>query len=158
MNSYMQGKWAWIEGSHGLRSLLLENIHDADLASNIGGQTMTLGALCREMGETEYSYIQSLKTFQQDLSYRNTDATLESSVAHLTTWYTSLDEELKTTVAAFSDEDFKKNVARSSTFSASIDMQLDIYLQALLIFFGKLTVYLRAMNKPLSPSIKEYIG
>ena len=35
---------------------------------------MTLGALCREMGEIEHSYIQSLKTFQQDWSYRNMEA------------------------------------------------------------------------------------
>ena len=39
-----------------------------------------------------------------------------------------------------------------------IYMQLDIYLQALLIFFGKVTIYMKAMNKALPPSVKEYIG
>ena len=68
MNRYMLEKWPWIEGTHGMRSQLLDSLSDADLAFSPGGQNMTLGALCREMGEVEYSYIQSLKTFRQDWS------------------------------------------------------------------------------------------
>jgi hypothetical protein len=39
-----------------------------------------------------------------------------------------------------------------------VEMQLDVYLQALLIFFGKATVYLKAMNKEAPKQIEEYIG
>ena len=157
MNRYMQEKWPWIEGTHGMRSQLIDVLSDADLSFSPGGQNMTLGALLREMGETEYSYIQSLKTFKQDWSYHNTEVGLESSITRLKAWYSALDEEMKATVSDLSDEDLTKTIDRGG-FSMPVDLQLDVYLQALLIFFGKATVYLKAMNKPLPQPIQEYIG
>lgn len=157
MNRYMQEKWSWIEGTQGMLSQLLDILSDADLSFNPGGQNMTLGALLREMGETEYSYIQSLKTLKQDWSYHNTEAGLESSVSHLKTWYQTLDEELKVTVSNLSDEDLTKTVDRGG-FSMPVDWQLDVYLQAMLIFFGKATIYLKAMNKSLTQPMQDYIG
>jgi len=71
---------------------------------------MTLGALCREVGEIEHSYIQSLKTFKQDWSYHNTEAGLESDVNRLKAWYQTLDDEMKATVSALADEDLTKTI------------------------------------------------
>ncbi|MCA9885453.1 MAG: hypothetical protein KC708_20890 [Anaerolineae bacterium] len=158
MNHYMQEKWSWIEGSHAMRIILLDTLNDADLAFNPGGQAMTLGALCREMGEIEYSYIWSLKTFKQDWSYRNTQAQLDTRIAKLKAWYQELDEQLKAVVSAFSDEDLKKSVERYVDNQVPIEMQLDIYLQAVLIFLGKVTIYLKAMNKALPDVVSQYIG
>jgi len=109
------------------------------------------------MGEVEYSYIQSLKTFRQDWSYHNGEAGLESSVARLKAWFQTLDDELKATVDAFSDEDLQKTIDRGG-FSTPVELQLDVYLQALLIFLGKATVYFKAMNKALPQNFQEYIG
>jgi len=39
-----------------------------------------------------------------------------------------------------------------------VELQLDVYLQALLIFLGKATVYFKAMNKALPQYFQEYIG
>jgi hypothetical protein len=156
MNKFMQEKWSWIEGTHGLRTQMLDVLSDTDLAFNPGGQNMTLGALCRELGEIEYSYLQSLKTFKQDWSYRNTTAGLDSSVAKLKAWYQTMDDDMKATVSAFSDEDLKKIIDRG--FQAPVDVQLEIYLQALLIFFGKAMIYLRAMNKAVPKNMQEWIG
>jgi hypothetical protein len=39
-----------------------------------------------------------------------------------------------------------------------VDLQLDIYLQALLIFFGKAAVFLKATSKPLPKTMQDYIG
>ena len=157
MNRYMQEKWPWIEGTHALRVQLLDILSDTDLAFSPGGQNMTLGALCREMGEIEHSYEQSLKTFQQDWSYHNEEAGLESSVARLKAWFQTLDDELKATVDAFSDEDLQKTIDRGG-FAMPVELQLDVYLQALLIFLGKATVYFKAMNKALPQNFQEYIG
>ena len=157
MNRYMQEKWPWIEGTHGMCSQLLDTMSDTDLTFNPGGQNITLGALCREIGEIEHSYIQSLKTFKQDWSYRNTEVGLESSVTRLNAWFQTLDEEMKATVSALSDEDLNKTVDRNG-FAMPVELQLDVYLQALLIFFGKASVYFKAMNKALPQSIQEYIG
>ena len=157
MNRYMQEKWPWIEGTHAMRSQLLDILSDADLAFNPGGQNITLGALCREMGDTEHSYIQSLKTFKQNWSYHNTEAGLESSVSRLKAWYQTLDDQMKAAVSDLSDEDLTKTIDRGG-YATPVDLQLDIYLQALLIFFGKATIYLKAMNKPYPQQILEYIG
>lgn len=157
MHSSLGVKWSWIEGSHGMRAELLGTLTDADLAFSPGGENPTLGALFREIGETEHAYIQSFKTFSLDLSYRSTEAGLEESVAQLAAWYATLDDELKAVVAAFSDEDVAKTIDRSG-YATPIDFQLDVYLQALLIFFGKATVYLKAMSKPLTATFREYIG
>ena len=158
MNRLLQEKWPWIEGSHGMRTQLLDVLTDADLAFSPGGQNVTLGALIREMAETEYSYIQSLKTLKQDWSSSNTDADLETSLARIKDRYQTLDDEMKATISAFSDEDVTKTVDRGGGFSMPLDLQLDVYLQALLIFFGKATVYLRAMNKDYPAQIQEWIG
>ncbi|MBC7869689.1 MAG: hypothetical protein H7Y09_02525 [Chitinophagaceae bacterium] len=157
MNRYMELKWSWIDGSHGLRTTLMDTLTDADLAFNPGGQNMTLGALCREMGEIEHAYLESLKTFAQDWTYRNTEAGLDGSVARLKAWYQTMDDEMKTVVSAFSDEELAKEVDRSG-YGMPVETQLDVYLQALLIFFGKMTIFLRAMNKPLPQSVTEWIG
>ena len=157
MNSLMQEKWPWIEGTHGMRTQLLDILNDADLAFNPGGQNMPLGALLREMGDIEYSYIQSLKTFKQDWSYHNTEPGMESSLTQIKAWYQTLDDEMKATVADLSDEDSTKTIDRNG-YQAPVGLQLDIYLQALLIFFGKASVFLKAMKKPLPPIIQEYIG
>ena len=157
MNQLMQEKWPWIEGSHGMRIQLLSLMSDSDLTFSPGGQNMPLGALCREMGDTEYAYIQSLKTLKQDWSHHNTEASIESSVTQLKDWYQKLDQELQATVSAFSNEDVTKTVDRGG-YPTPIGLQLDVYLQALLIFFGKVTIYLKAMNKTLPKDVQEYIG
>ncbi len=157
MNCLMQEKWPWIEGSHGMRSQILGVLIDTDLAFSPGGQNISLGALCREIGDIEYAYIQSLKTFTQDWSYHNTEAGLETSVTRLNTWYEELDKEMNATLSAFSDEDITKTIDRSG-YPMPLPLQLDAYLQALMIFFGKATTYLKAMNKPLPETIQEWIG
>ena len=158
MNRLLQEKWPWIEGTHGMRTQLIDILTDADLAFSPGGQNVTLGALIREMAETEYSYIQSLKTLKQDWSSSNTDADLATSLDRIKARYQALDDEMKATISAFSDEDVAKTVDRGGGFSMPLDLQLDVYLQALLIFFGKATIYLRAMNKSYPVQIQEWIG
>lgn len=158
MNKYMQQKGSWITGTHTMRNGLLDLVTDAELSFNPGGQNMTLGELFKEMGEIEYAYLESLKTFKTDFSYRNTDSGLASNVAKLKAWYESLDAEMEKVLNAFSDDDFKKDVQRASGYTMPLEMQLEVYLQALLIFLGKLTVFFRAMSKPLPEQVQEYIG
>lgn len=157
MNRYFEEKWSWIEGTHGMRLQLLDALRDENLSFNPGGENVTLGALCRESGDVEYAYIQSLKTFTQDWSYHNQTPGIESSVAQLKAWYQALDEEMKTIVADFSDDDLKKTIDRGG-YPAPVDMQLDIYLQAQLIFFGKVSIYCKALKIEMTPTFKEYIG
>ena len=156
MSKFMEEQWPMYEGTHAMRTELLDSLSDADLKFSPGGLNMTLGELCREMGEVEYSYVQSFKNFKQDWSYRNTEAGIESSVSQLKAWFETLDADMKETLSAMSDEDFKKPVDRGFSFPAEI--QIQVYLQALLIFFGKATIFLKAMNRPLTQKFQEWIG
>jgi len=157
MNRYMQDRWSWIEGTHKVRLELLGQFSDADLRFNPGGTNMALGALWRESGDVEHSYIQSLKALKQDWSYSNTEPGIETSVERLAAWLARMDEEMRATVAAFSDEDLQKTVDRGG-FAVPVDVQLDIYLQALLIFLGKVSIFIRAMGRPLPENVQAFIG
>jgi len=155
MNRIQNEKWPWIAAAHAMRTQLFESLSDADLAFSPGGQAMTFGALCREMGETEHSYTQSLKTLQQEWSYRHPEADVASHVDHLKTWFQTLDGEMQMAIATFL-EDGEKTIDRGGP--VTVEFQLDTYLQAVLIFLGKATIYLRVMNKQLPPFFEEYIG
>lgn len=157
MNRYFQEKWSWIEGTHGMRLQLLDALSDENLSFNPGGENVTLGAVCRESGDVEYSYIQSLKTFKQDWSYHNEAPGIETSVEQLRAWYQQMDGEMKAIVEGFSDDDLKKTIDRGG-YPAPVDMQLDVYLQAQLIFFGKVSIYCKSLGIEMTPTFKEYIG
>lgn len=158
MNKYMEERGSWITGTHTMRNGLLDVLTDADLSFNPSGQNMTLGELLKEMGEIEYAYLQSLKTLKTDFAYRSTEPGLASSVSKIKAWYESLDADMEKTLNAFADADFTKNIERASGYTMPMTLQLDVYLQALLIFLGKLTVFYRAMSKPLPQPVQEYIG
>jgi hypothetical protein len=157
MSSLSQEKWSWIEGTHGMRGELLNSLGDAELAFSPGGQNVTLGELFVEIGDIEYSYTQSLKTFEQDWSYHNAEEGVQSHVSQLSEWFQVLDGAMKTVVDELTDDDVNREIKRNG-FSVPVGLQLDIYMQALLIFLGKATIYFRAMNKPLSKQIQDWIG
>ena len=59
-------------------------------------------------------------------------------------------------ITTFLEEDGEKTIDRGGPVTG--EFQFDTYLQAVLIFLGKATIYLRVMNKTLPPSFEEYIG
>ena len=147
----------------GLRDQLMEILRDEDLGIRLGGGTASLGALCREIGEIEHSYVESFRTFRQDFSYRNPDPDIEDSVAALKAWFAQLDRDLMAAVQALSEDDIaNRRIIRGDFdqeyFSPLPKAQLDVYREALLIFYGKVTVYLRAIERPLPRQWADWIG
>jgi uncharacterized damage-inducible protein DinB len=157
MNRFIQERWPWLEEVREMRSHFLDILSNADLSFSPGGQNMALGALVRKMGDLEHAYMQSLKTGVQDWSYHNTEAGLESDITRLKSWFQALDDELLETLSAFSKEELTKRVDRGG-FPSTVEREVDHYGEALLIFFGKATIYLKAMNKPVPESIEQTIG
>jgi len=155
MNRFVEEQWSMFEGTHKMRDGMLDTLSDADLAYSPGGTNMTLGALCKEMGDVEHSYLQSIKSLKQDWSYRNTEPGLAGSVSRLKEWFQTLDADFTKTVTSMSDDDMKKSIDRG--FFVPVETQLQIYLQALLIFFGKATIFLRATRKPLTKELQDWI-
>ena len=88
----------YLQGCHMMRNGALERLTDADLQFSPGGDNLTLGELCRQAGEHQHSYTQSLITLQQDWSYRNADLGLTTSLAQLQAWFDQLDAEMQRVV------------------------------------------------------------
>ena len=148
----------WLQLYDSFRGWLLDILTDEDLCFQPGGDNMTLGALCREMGDTEYAYIQSFKTFTQDFDYCHPDAEVERSVEKLKAWYATLDEELYVLVGGFSDEALQKIIKRDAGFEVTVETQVSFYREALVIFYGKVSIFLRLLEKPLPGPWPKWIG
>lgn len=148
MNETIREYYDVFELYQSLRPQLLEILSDRDLAFTPGGANPPLGALCRDIGEVEQAYIDSLPAGEIDFSYRYDDASVESRVETLQDWYEELDADLEEAVAALSPEEWtSRTIERGPNFQASPRLQLEFYKEALLIFYGKVSVYLKAMGK-----------
>ena len=159
MNSIIKEYYPIFQMYQALRDQLMDIVGDDDLSFRPAGENPTLGALCREIGEVEQSYIESFKSFKLDFSCRNEEAGLETSVKKLAAWFKQLDDALKAVVEALSEGDIAgRMIDRGGDFKLPPQIQLNVYQEALLIFYGKSSVYLKAMGKPLPKQWQEWIG
>lgn len=159
MNSIINEVYPLFDLYQSLRNQLMDTLKDSDLTFRLPGDNPTLGELCLEIGEVERSYIDSFKFFRQDFSYRTQESDLATRVDKLTTWYESLDRELKATIALLSEDDIQNRmIDRGGNFTVSPRIQLEIYKEALLIFYGKCSVYLKALGKPRSEQWQDWIA
>lgn len=141
-----------------LRDQLMASLTDDDLAFSPGGDNPTLGALCRELGETQHAYAQSFKSFKIDFSYRTDDDSYLSSVAKLQAWYAELDQQLEAALEAVTDEDVATKQMDRGGYQVPVHISLDILREALLIFCGKVSVYLKAMGIERSEMWRDWIA
>lgn len=156
--AFLQQQLPVLKQTMALRDQLLAVLSDADLAFTPGGDALTLGELCKEMGEVQYAYTESFQTFTQDWSYRNDTPGLAASVAQLTAWFAELDAEYMKVLEGLSDADWEKSIERGGGFSPPAGVQFHVYREALLIFAGKASIYLRALGKPLPEQWVYWIG
>jgi hypothetical protein len=140
-----------------IRAELMDAVTDADLAYKLPGDNPTLGALCREMGQVEHTYTGSFRTLKHDWTYPAVDPGMETSVAQLKAWYATLDADLENTLLAYKDRDIQSLVVDRG-WPMPFGGQFHTYREALLIFYGKATCYLRALGKPLPEQMRGWIG
>jgi uncharacterized damage-inducible protein DinB len=158
LHKSIEANWSWIQAMNSLRAELLNALTDHDLEFNPGGANSTFGELLVQMGEIEHAYTASFEAFSLDWQYRNQDDSLVTNLPALGTWFESLDARLESVLSELTDEDMQRQIERPGGGSMPVDLQLQVYIQALFIFFGKFVVYLKAMNRPLPPSIRDFIG
>ncbi len=158
MNAAIKRFWDLNRMYRPLRDELMTSLTDDDLAFSPGGGNPTLGALCRELGETQYAYVQSFKTFKIDFSYRREDDAYLKSVAKLQSWYAELDQQLEATLETLSDEDVANKTMDRDGYQTPLTISLDILREALLIFYGKVSVYLKAMGKERTAMWRDWIA
>ena len=141
-----------------LRDELMASLTDDDLAFRPGGENPSLGELCRELGETQHAYVQSFKTFEIDFSYRVNDDSYSKSVDKLKSWYAVLDQQLEEELETIDDGDVANIMMDRGGYEVPLPISLDILREALLIFYGKASVYLRSLGKDLPGQWRQWIG
>lgn len=156
-NSLVTGEFGILRETVAIRDQILAVLSDADLAYRFPN-CPSLGEICREMGETELSYIESYKTFKQDFSqYGTSDPALATSVDRLKAWFAQLDRDLEAAMAALT-EDQVQNGTIDRGFPMPPRVQLHCYREGLLIFYGRAVFYLKALGRPVSEQARGWIG
>jgi hypothetical protein len=160
MNSLEQNYLPIFHEYQHIRIALMDVLTDDVLKRSLGGETLTLGALCREMGEVQRAYVTSLKTFTLDFGYRHPNPTaIETSVEGLKAWYAEMDAAIDAAVAAWSEDDIaNKRIDRGGEWLQPLPIALEVYKEALIIFYGKASIYLRAWGIPRPQQMADWIA
>lgn len=157
-NSIVQTQFPVLDDTLALRHQLLDLITDEDLAFTLPGNP-PLGVLCRQLGEFDHSYVQAMKTLKQEWTYQHADAAVETSVDALREWYATLESEFKAAVATMTEAQVQSGmVDRGHGMVMPIMIVFHLYRESLLIFYGKVSVYLRAMGKDLPQQWQTWIA
>lgn len=142
-----------------LRAQLMERLYDSDLEFSPGGANPSLGQLCVEIGDIQQAYIDSFRTFRLTFDSRRDDPATATSVERLKLWYSELDAALYEALAALTDEEIAgRRIDRGHGFEVSPGVQLEIYKEALLIFYGKVSVYMKALGREISDQWDDWIA
>ena len=156
MNALIKEHGELLSETQSFRTAMLAQLTDGDLAYALPGN-MTLGDLCREMGETEHGYVAAFSRFEHEWGYRHPDPSVATSVAALRAWYEQLDGDLLAALNALTDDDIATRRLRGGGW-ASVTKEFHLYREALLIFYAKAGLYLRALDKPLSEEWIDWMG
>jgi len=148
-----------IQGHHSMRDLLLTVLSDADLEYELPGANPPLGAVLIELGNTQGVYTSSLETSALDWDHRRLQAPERLTIASLQEWFAAQDTAMKAALDRFTDEQLhEERIDRGGGFLASPFVQHEIYREAVYIFYGRLSVYLRALNKDAGPDWTAWVG
>lgn len=130
------------------RDELFAVLANADLAFSAGGGNPPLGELCVSLGETAHTYAESFRTFRADFSYRCEDRSLAGDVGRLRAWHGEKDAALTAALAELAPADASRTIARDGEHIPLAEHLL-VFNEALLLFYGKVYVYLRALGPKL---------
>ena len=142
-----------------LRVEVLDGLTDADLAYKLPGANPTLGELLQELGQMMHIYNESFKTFVLDYNVRAGGEVAHSVVA-LEAWFADLDQEMYAVLERLTDEQITGQTVDRSVFGEAFPVGVNFHTlrEGLLIYYGKLSCYLKAMDRPLPPQMARWIG
>ena len=148
-----------IRDHHSMRDHLLTVVSDADLAYKLPGQNPTLGELLIEMGNIQGVYTHSFETFTLDWAHRQLTPPESITIDALRSWFYAHDDGMRSVMSRFSEEELRVDrIDRGGGFIASPFVQHEIYREAVYIFYGKLSVYLRALERDAGASWAAWVG
>ena len=156
MNSLFEEE---IRGHHSMRDHLLTVVSDADLAYKLPGQNPTLGELLVELGDIQGVYTHSFETSSLDWAHRQLPHPAPITIASLRSWYEAQDDAMNSALSQFSEADLQVDrIDRGNGFVASPFVQVQIYREAVYIFYGKFSVYLQALERDAGEEWAAWVG
>jgi hypothetical protein len=148
-----------IRGHHSMRDHLLTLVSDADLAYKLPGWNPTLGELLVELGDVQGVYTHSFEMFTLDWTHRQLPPPAPITVAGLQAWFEQQDAAMKAALDRFTAEELQADrIDRGHGFIASPFVQHQIYREAVYIFYGKLSVYLKALERDAGEEWAAWVG
>jgi uncharacterized damage-inducible protein DinB len=148
-----------VRGHHTMRDHLLTVVSDADLAYKLPGQNPTLGDVLVELGNVEGVYVHSFEAFTLDWAHRPLPAPEPITIAGLQAWFRALDDAMIAALSRFTEEELHADrIDRGHGFVASPHTQHAIYREAVYIFYGKLSVYLKALERDAGDEWAAWVG
>ena len=148
-----------IRGHHSMRDHLLTLVSDRDLAYKLPGWNPTLGELLVEMGDVQGVYTHSFETFTLDWTHRQLPPPAPVTVASLRAWFEEQDDAMHTALSRFTADELQiDRIDRGHGFIASPFDQHQIYREAVYIFYGKLSVYLKALERDAGVEWAAWVG
>jgi len=148
-----------IRPHHSMRTLALGLLSDSDLAFRLPGRNPTLGELFVEMGDIQGVCTHSFETFQLDWDHRRLPPPVPPTVATLEAWFADHDNAMDQALSRFTEEELHTpRIDRGHGFVASPFTQHEIYREAVYIFYGKLSVYLQALERDAGPAWAAWVG
>ena len=156
MNSLFEDE---IRGHHSMRGHLLTVVSDADLAYKLPGRNPSLGEVLVEMGEIQGVYTHSFETFTLDWAHRKLPPPAPLTIASLKAWFEAQDEAMNSALSHFSEDELQiDQIDRGHGFIASPFVQHQIYREAVYIVYGKLSVYLKALERDAGDEWAAWVG
>ena len=156
MNSLFEEE---IRGHHSMRDHLLTVVSEADLAYKLPGQNPTLGELLVELGNVQGADTHSFETLTLDWRHRHVPPPVPITIASLQTWFVAQDDAMRKALSRFTNEEAQiDQIDRGHGFIASPFVQVQIYREAVYIFYGKLSVYLKALERDAGEEWAAWVG
>ena len=148
-----------IRGHHSMRDHLLTVVSDDDLDFDLPGRNPTLGELLVELGDLQGVYTRSFATATLDWGHRELAPPEPITIAGLRTWFDAQDDAMERALGRFSADELQVDtIDRGNGFIASPFVQHQIYREAVYIVYGKLSVYLRALERDAGEEWAAWIG
>jgi|GEM_PF-1561964 len=155
MNRITPQKASLFDLTHALRTAVLGTLEDADLHTDLGGDTLSLHRLLCEQGEIQSAYT---RLFQgRELKFDLTAPAGLDTVAGLQAWFSRLDDEMWTALEALSDADLERPVERGQ-HAVQLGVTFYTYRESVFIFAAKASVYLRALGYEMPKLVRGFIG
>ena len=155
MNRFMKRYPELMEANQKLRHDVLDAISDEDLTHTLGGDTLSLGDLLLQQGRWEDDYVQAWHTLE--MRHTSRSAPEHQTVTGFRTWFHSIEQSIRATLEAMSDEELSRPVKRGS-HSVPLEITAYTYRESLIIFAGKASLYLRSLKRPVSAHLTSFVG